>query len=114
MVKLIDAQLEKLGSEQSWLLDGFPRTMSQAKTLDATLQGRSQPLNLVIHLDVPEEVILQRIMGKATGTCCSGMTRANLYRWRMLTPLANRSLGAYSFRTRLQHDVQPSKARWPG
>ncbi|GJJ77276.1 adenylate kinase [Entomortierella parvispora] len=64
MVRLIDAELEKLGSEQNWLLDGFPRTMSQAKTLDATLQKCNQPLNLVIHLNVPEEVILQRIMDR--------------------------------------------------
>lgn len=70
MVKLIDAELEKLGSEQSWLLDGFPRTMTQAKTLDTHLEIRNQPLNLVIHLNVPEEVILQRIMGKESFFFC--------------------------------------------
>ncbi|KAF9175108.1 hypothetical protein BGX21_007737 [Mortierella sp. AD011] len=64
MVKLIDMELNKIGSEQSWLLDGFPRTMSQAVTLDNTLQAVNQPLNLVIHLNVPEEVILQRIMDR--------------------------------------------------
>ncbi|KAG0042786.1 hypothetical protein BGZ83_012188 [Gryganskiella cystojenkinii] len=64
MVKLIDAELEKLGSEQNWLLDGFPRTMTQAKTLDTTLERVNQPLNLVIHLNVPEDVILQRIMDR--------------------------------------------------
>ncbi|KAF9105518.1 hypothetical protein BGX27_009577 [Mortierella sp. AM989] len=64
IVKLIDVELNKIGAEQSWLLDGFPRTMHQAVTLDNTLQAVSQPLNLVIHLDVPEEVILQRIMDR--------------------------------------------------
>jgi len=64
MVQLIDAELNKLGADQSWLLDGFPRTMAQARTLDRTLQEVNQPLNLVIHLNVPEDVILQRIMGK--------------------------------------------------
>ncbi|KAF9426532.1 hypothetical protein BGZ76_002724 [Entomortierella beljakovae] len=64
IVKLIDSELNKHGAEQSWLLDGFPRTMSQAATLDNTLQAVNQPLNLVIHLDVPEEVILQRIMDR--------------------------------------------------
>lgn len=67
MVKLIDSELGKLGAEQGWLLDGFPRTMTQAQTLDHTLDGLNQPLNLVIHLNVPEEVILQRIMGKFLG-----------------------------------------------
>ena len=64
IVKLIDSELGKLGAEQGWLLDGFPRTMTQAQTLDHTLDSLNQPLNLVIHLNVPEEVILQRIMGK--------------------------------------------------
>lgn len=64
MVGLIDAELVKIGPEQNWLLDGFPRTMTQAKTLDSSLEEVNQSLNLVIHLDVPEDVILQRIMGK--------------------------------------------------
>ncbi|KAG0259852.1 hypothetical protein DFQ27_003841 [Actinomortierella ambigua] len=64
MVKLIDSELHKLGAQQHWLLDGFPRTMSQAKSLDDMLVKVQQPLNLVIHLNVPEEVILQRIMDR--------------------------------------------------
>ncbi|KAG0331584.1 hypothetical protein BG004_001602 [Podila humilis] len=64
MVKLIDAELNKIGEYQNWLLDGFPRTMTQAKTLDHTLEAVNQPLNLVIHLNVPEDVILQRIMDR--------------------------------------------------
>ncbi|KAF9425274.1 hypothetical protein BGZ94_007684 [Podila epigama] len=64
MVKLIDQELNKLGPDTHWLLDGFPRTMAQAKTLDKTLEVVNQPLNLVIHLNVPEEVILQRIMDR--------------------------------------------------
>ncbi|KAG0330724.1 hypothetical protein BG000_011550 [Podila horticola] len=64
MVKLIDQELNKLGPQQNWLLDGFPRTMTQAQTLDHTLESSNQPLNLVIHLNVPEDVILQRIMDR--------------------------------------------------
>ncbi|KAF9365345.1 hypothetical protein BGX34_010385 [Mortierella sp. NVP85] len=64
MVGLIDAELTKLGSDQNWLLDGFPRNMTQAQTLDKSLEEVNQPLNLVIHLDVPESVILQRIMDR--------------------------------------------------
>ncbi|KAF9017761.1 hypothetical protein CPC16_010133 [Podila verticillata] len=64
MVKLIDQELNKIGAQQHWLLDGFPRTMTQAQTLDHTLESVNQPLNLVIHLNVPEDVILQRIMDR--------------------------------------------------
>lgn len=45
-------------------MDGFPRTISQAEALDATLNKLMQPLNLVINLQVPEDVILQRIMDR--------------------------------------------------
>lgn len=63
LVSLIDDELLKVGNI-NWLLDGFPRTMTQAKALDANLKKIMQPLNLVVNLQVPEEVILQRIMGK--------------------------------------------------
>lgn len=38
---------------QNWFLDGFPRTVGQAKALDATLNRLAQPLNLIINLQVP-------------------------------------------------------------
>lgn len=49
---------------QNWLLDGFPRTIEQARILDSMLIKNMQPLNLVINLVVPEEVILGRIIGR--------------------------------------------------
>lgn len=45
----------------SWLLDGFPRTSTQAAVLDKTLSAHDAALNLLVRLDVPEEVILDRI-----------------------------------------------------
>lgn len=45
----------------TWLLDGFPRTVGQAQTLDNELAAHNAQLNLVVELDVPEEVILERI-----------------------------------------------------
>ncbi|OZJ04212.1 hypothetical protein BZG36_02954 [Bifiguratus adelaidae] len=63
MIALINQHLERMNAE-SWLLDGFPRTLGQAQALDANLQGHGKPLNLVVNLDVPEEVILQRIIDR--------------------------------------------------
>lgn len=47
--------------QQSWLLDGFPRTLAQAQLLDTFLQTHNSPLNLVITLTVPPSSILSRI-----------------------------------------------------
>ncbi|KAL9542700.1 hypothetical protein MBANPS3_008478 [Mucor bainieri] len=63
LVSLIDSELLNVGNA-NWLLDGFPRTINQAEALDATLTKLMQPLNLVINLQVPEDVILQRIMDR--------------------------------------------------
>ncbi|SAM09166.1 hypothetical protein [Absidia glauca] len=63
LVSLVDRELAQVGGG-NWLLDGFPRTVKQAQALDKTLDRLMQPLNLVINLEVPEEVILGRIMDR--------------------------------------------------
>lgn len=50
-----------LQNDQSWLLDGFPRTLNQAKILDSDLYTESSQINMVIEICVPHEVILDRI-----------------------------------------------------
>ncbi|CAI2164316.1 3845_t:CDS:2 [Funneliformis geosporum] len=63
MIELITDELQRF-NRQNWLLDGFPRTINQATSMDENLVSSGQPLNLVINLHVPEEVILQRIMDR--------------------------------------------------
>ena len=64
IVALIKQELNAqtfLNKNASWLLDGFPRTSTQAAVLDRTLSAHDAALNLLVRLDVPEEVILDRI-----------------------------------------------------
>lgn len=64
ITQVLIAHLSKekwLNPQSSWLLDGFPRTERQAFSLDSTLGENNAKLNLVVELDVPEEVILERI-----------------------------------------------------
>ncbi|KAG0789902.1 hypothetical protein G6F21_006186 [Rhizopus arrhizus] len=63
LISLVHQELLDVGNT-NWLLDGFPRTLNQARELDASLKKLMQPLNLVINLQVPEDVILQRIMDR--------------------------------------------------
>jgi len=46
---------------KGWLLDGYPRNPHQAAQLDELLQALDQPLSLVFYLQVPEDVLLERI-----------------------------------------------------
>ncbi|XP_028300367.1 adenylate kinase 4, mitochondrial [Gouania willdenowi] len=55
MTKLMLPRLEQL-SGQSWLLDGFPRTLTQASALNALYQ-----LDLVISLNIPYETLRERL-----------------------------------------------------
>ncbi|KAI9287778.1 adenylate kinase-domain-containing protein [Umbelopsis sp. AD052] len=63
MTLLIKSELDQVNNA-NWLLDGFPRTIEQARILDSMLLKNMQPLNLVINLVVPEEVILGRIIDR--------------------------------------------------
>lgn len=60
MVKLILNELKNM-KQDSWLLDGFPRTVNQAQAL-----YRKEPVETVINLNVPFEVIIDRIKGRWT------------------------------------------------
>jgi len=51
-----------------FVLDGFPRTHVQAAELDVILDG--DPLDLVVNLDVPTEVVLSRIAGRRVCVQC--------------------------------------------
>ncbi|KAF8077898.1 adenylate kinase [Lyophyllum atratum] len=44
-----------------WILDGFPRTLGQAKLLDNHIMKKHNLITLVVNIDVPDDVILSRI-----------------------------------------------------
>jgi len=60
MLQLIVTNLQSMKGK-NWILDGFPRTMGQGELLDRYLEGASSPLGLVVHLDVPDDIIMSRI-----------------------------------------------------
>jgi nucleoside-triphosphate--adenylate kinase len=64
MMRMMSGKVVQLGTDSSWLLDGFPRTSGQAVMFDRALEQREQDLNLVLHLDVPNEVVMSRILDR--------------------------------------------------
>jgi adenylate kinase len=52
-------------AENGFLLDGFPRTIEQAKALDRILEGNGASVDGVINLLVPEGTLVERLLGRA-------------------------------------------------
>jgi adenylate kinase len=66
---LIDMFRDKLSSKEcanGFILDGFPRNLAQAQALDAMLTEIKQPLQVVLNLQVPDHLLMERITGRRT------------------------------------------------
>jgi adenylate kinase len=57
-------------SNRGYILDGFPRTVGQAEALADITAGSGQPLELVLDLEVPEEVVIDRISKRRVCVDC--------------------------------------------
>ena len=62
--------------EDGFVLDGFPRTLYQAQQLERVLDGR--PLDLAINLDVPREIVLDRLAGRRVCDNCQRVYHVNM------------------------------------
>jgi adenylate kinase len=64
---VIDLVKDALGNMDSYLFDGFPRTIDQAKALD-----KITDIDAVLYLDIKQEVLIDRISGRRVCRSCSG------------------------------------------
>ncbi len=56
--------------KSGYLLDGFPRTIPQAEALKVLLADMGEELDAVVNIDVPRDVILDRLTTRRTCTSC--------------------------------------------
>lgn len=64
VVGMIRERLNQPDAENGFILDGFPRSRSQAAELDTLLTELDRPLQRVVHLQVDKEEIVQRLMSR--------------------------------------------------
>lgn len=73
ILDLIDCLVSQADSEQCFLFDGFPRTISQADGLAGILDARQAGLSHVLRLDVGRDILIQRLTGRRICKTCGAV-----------------------------------------
>ena len=63
-IDMLKAEVEKRPNVNGFIFDGFPRTISQAKALDAFLAEKGEAVNGMVALEVPEDLLVKRILNR--------------------------------------------------
>ncbi len=63
-------RLQQEDCQRGYLLDGFPRTLPQARALKTLLEDLGEKLDAALELDIPREVIIERLTTRRTCSNC--------------------------------------------
>lgn len=63
-IKIVKDRLEQKDVQNGAILDGFPRTIEQAKALDKILEEKSKKVDMVLNLTTPKDEIIERIVNR--------------------------------------------------
>jgi len=87
VIKILKKRIEKGDCKSGFILDGFPRNLTQQKVLTSLLEEMGRPIDRVINLIVSEETIKKRILGRRV--CSNCKRNYNIYQpnWNMCTKL---------------------------
>ncbi|MDR2018910.1 MAG: adenylate kinase [Syntrophobacterales bacterium] len=83
IMDIMEARLQEPDCTKGFLLDGFPRTIPQAEDLKKLLEKLNIKMNAVINLEVPKDVILDRLTTRRT---CSNPDCQEIYNIKSKPP----------------------------
>ena len=80
VLEIVKKNLDK--AKKGWILDGYPRNISQANSLNDVLVKLNQPLEVVFYLDIPEKVLIERLLlrGRKDDNENTIKTRLDIYK----------------------------------
>jgi len=67
VVAMVKERLAEPDCQNGYILDGFPRTVAQAEALDTIAH-----IDVALNIDVPDEIIIDRLSGRRVCTACGG------------------------------------------
>jgi adenylate kinase len=73
MLGIIRERLTQADALRGYILDGYPRTLPQARSLDQLLEERSEPIVVVANIDVDSEELVRRISGRRSCPNCKAV-----------------------------------------
>jgi adenylate kinase len=73
VLSIIEERLQAPDCAEGFLLDGFPRNVAQAQALAPLLETLGKPLDHVILIEVPEDVLIKRLSGRLTCKNCKAV-----------------------------------------
>ncbi|NIR61973.1 MAG: adenylate kinase [Gammaproteobacteria bacterium] len=83
ILSMMEKRLQEPDARQGFLLDGFPRTIPQAEALERLLEKLGIALDAAVNIDVPREVILDRLTTRRT---CSNPDCQEIYNVKTKPP----------------------------
>ena len=82
---VISARLDEPDCRPGFILDGFPRTLPQGEQLDGKLVAGRSPLSHVVFIDVPQEELLKRLLGRGRADDTPAVVKERLRNYEKLT-----------------------------
>lgn len=79
VIELVKDRITQDDCKNGMILDGFPRTIPQAEALDIMLNELGMPIDHVVDVEVPDEVIIERMAGRTVCPSC-GASYHKLYK----------------------------------
>jgi adenylate kinase len=73
ILNLVAERIKEKDCEKGFLLDGFPRTIAQADGLQQILKPLGLQLDRVLSVEVPPQIIVERLSGRRTCSDCGAM-----------------------------------------
>lgn len=85
VIGIVEERIKEKDCQTGFLLDGFPRTIPQAQSLEVVLQKMGKRIEHVVSLEVPDDVIHERMKGRGRADDSPATVQKRLDEFRKLT-----------------------------
>ena len=89
ILSMLEERLSEPDAESGFFLDGFPRNRRQAEALDKMLEGINAELDAVISMEVPDDLLIQRLTDRLTCLVCGRVYNSTNHRPIMMNRCNN-------------------------